>query len=457
MGFRLTCRWLRLVIGNGPGPADFLNSRRQSYFPPPVARSPLKTGLTGSPRRTPGFRPSASPQRRPPLSSPSDGKGVNGAKGESRRDASPLANRSANAQSLSNANGLLKDKGSSSKAPEPAPAVNFSDSEGENGDENADSFEDVQPDFGTDNFGEGDETIMSDQMAHVDEPDQNDAGPEGPSILSPEPRKAEPPKASPPKPKPAPKTIEQTQETTTQPNRANEQQEPAPKPRRPGRPPKAQRKANEDTGEQRPAKKAKTSTAASEQTSREVRTTGDPEIDHIVEDYASRKGGSKARSLHVLKREKLSENSLATTRSGRTVVKPLAFWKNEKCLFGEEGISEGRWIPCSTMTGVLRAEEEESEKKKSGKGRGRPKKSKKDKNVDSDEEEEDEDVDAWEQEGGVLHGYIRKWDPEIQAGLEDEEEVLGKSCLFSFIIFGLTLTLKFRYCIRTIWDRNERC
>ncbi|KAK5692278.1 mitotic fidelity of chromosome transmission-related protein, partial [Elasticomyces elasticus] len=238
--------------------------------------------------------------------------------------------------------------------------------------------------------------------------------------MSPEPRKAEQPKATPPKAKPAPKTINRTQETTTQPNRINEQ-ESVPKPRRPGRPPKAQRKDNEDTGEQRPAKKAKTSAAAAEQTSREVRTTGDPEIDHIVEDYASRKGGSKARSLHVLKREKLGENSLATTRSGRTVVKPLAFWKNEKCLFGEEGISEGRWIPCSTMTGVLRAEEEESEKKKSGKGRGRPKKSKKSKDVESDDEEEDEDVDDWEQEGGVLHGYIRKWDAETQAGVEEEE------------------------------------
>lgn len=443
MGIRLTCRWLRLVIGNGPGPADFLNSRRGSYFPPPVARSPLKTGLTGSPRRTPGFRPSASPQRRQPLSSPSDGKGPNSAKGESRRDASPLANRSANAQSLNNANGLLKGKGSSSKAPEPTPAVNFSDSEGEsqvNGDENAGSFEDIQPDFGADNFVEGDETIMSDQVAHVDEPDQNDVDPEGPSIMSPEPRKTEQPKATPPKPKPAPKPINRAQETTTQPNRIDEQ-EPAPKPKRPGRPPKAQRKANEDTGEQRPTKKARTSTATAEQTSREVRTTGDPEIDHIVEDYASRKGGSKARSLHVLKREKLSENSLATTRSGRTVVKPLAFWKNEKLLFGDEGIPEGRWIPCSTMTGVLRADEEESEKK-SGKGRGRPKKSQKNKNVESDEEEGDEDVDAWEQEGGVLHGYIRKWDAEIQAGV-DEEEVLGKSCPLSLLHFGRMLTLIF--------------
>lgn len=449
---------MRLVIGNGPGPADFLNSRRGSYFPPPIARSPLKTGLTGSPRRTPGLRPSASPQRQQPLSSPSDGKGLNSAKGESRRDASPLANRSANAQFLNNANSLLKGKGSSNKAPEPAPAVNFSDSDGEsqvNGDENADSFEDIQPDFGEDNFAEGDETMMSDQAAQVDdEPDQNGADLDGPSIMSPEPRKAEQPKATPPKAKPAPKTINRTQETTTQPNRINEQ-ESVPKPRRPGRPPKAQRKDNEDTGEQRPAKKAKTSAAAAEQTSREVRTTGDPEIDHIVEDYASRKGGSKARSLHVLKREKLGENSLATTRSGRTVVKPLAFWKNEKCLFGEEGISEGRWIPCSTMTGVLRAEEEESEKKKSGKGRGRPKKSKKSKDVESDDEEEDEDVDDWEQEGGVLHGYIRKWDAETQAGVE-EEEVLGKSCLF-LLCFGCTLTLRFRYCIRTIWDRNERC
>lgn len=411
-----------MTTGNAPGLVDFLNGGRASYFPPPVARSPLKTGLTGSPRRTPGL----SPQRIQPLSSPSDGKGLNSVRGELRRDASPLSNRSVNAQSSNLANGLQKSKGNT-KVPEPAPSVNFSDSDEEsqvNGDENADSFVQLQPDYDADDFAGGDDTVISDQAEQLDEPDNSDANPDGVSIKSPEPpRKAEQPQATSKAKAPASRNINRVEEATHQNGIEEQEPAPAPKAKRPGRPPKAQRKASEDTEEQRPSKKPKTSAG---QARREVEATGDPEIDNIVEDYANRKGGSKARSLHVLKREKPADS--ATTRSGRRVVKPLAYWKNEKCLYGDEGISEGRWIPCSTMTGVLRAEESDSEYKKSKKGKGRPSKKSKAKGAESDEEEDDEEVDAWEQEGGVLHGYIRKWDAEVQAGV-DEEEVLGKLCL----------------------------
>ena len=357
---------------------------------------------------------------------------------ESRPDASPLTNRSVNAQSSNLANGLRKSKGNT-KVPEPAPSVNFSDSDDEsqvNGDENADSFEQIQPEYDADDFAGDDDTVMSHQAAQLDESDHNDADLDGVSIMAPEPppeppRRPEQPNATSKAKAPASRNISRVEDTTHH-DEINGQ-EPAPKAKRTGRPTKAQRKANEDAEEQRPPKKAKTSAG---QTSREVEATGNPEIDNIVEDYASRKGGSKARSLHVLKREKPADS--ATTRSGRRVVKPLASWKNEKCLFGDEGISEGRWIPCSTMTGVLRAEESDSEYKKSKKGRGRASKKSKTKSAESDDD--DEDVDAWEQEGGVLHGYIRKWDAEVQAGV-DEEEVLGKLCLHFGSRIWHTLTL----------------
>lgn len=397
----------------------------------------MKTGLTGSPRRTPGLRSSASPQRDQPSSSPFDAKTLGNAKAESRQDASPLTNRSLNAPSFNHANGLRNKTKGNNKPPEPAAAVDFSDSDVssqfDGGGEDAESFEPNHHDS-ADSFAAGDDAMTSDQGPQtVDEPDQNGVDPDSPSAMDSESRKPEPKastkaKRSAPGDKRRPEDISQRNGT--------DEQESAPKPKRTGRPPKAQRKANEEPEEQRPSKKAKTS---ADKANQGVKKSGNPQLDQIVENYANRAGPLKARSLHILKREVPTEDSSNRTRSGRVSIRPLAFWKNEKCVFGDEEAVEGQRYPLSTIKEVHRTEELEPERKRTKKNkRQSSKKSKKNKDIESDNEDDDEDADAWEKEGaGVLHGYIRRWNPATQTAVEGDDEVLGKSCSWISNIFSL--------------------
>lgn len=379
----------------------------------------MKTGLTGSPRRTPGLRSSVSPQRDQPSSSPSDGKYLGNAKGDTRQDASPLTHRSVNAPPVNHANGLRKGKGNN-KAVEPAPAVDFSDDDADsqlNGDENEDSYEQTRPDY-DDSFAAGDDTVLSDQAPQpADEPDPDDAEQDSPSVMGPESRKAEPPKAAAKTKRSAPSGTKR--QVTTEQDESNDQQL-APKRKRPGRPP---RKINEEAQEKRPSKKAKTS---ADQTAR-PKELGDPQLDQFVENYANNTKPLKGRSLYILKREVPSENT-TRTRSGRNVVRPLAYWRNERCVYGNGEATEGERFPVSTLMEVQRTDELEPEYKKTKTNKRRTsKKSKKNKDAESDNEEEDADLDPWEKEGGVLHGYIRKWNPGAQVGVNDDE-VLGKLC-----------------------------
>ncbi|GIK02631.1 hypothetical protein Aspvir_006687 [Aspergillus viridinutans] len=407
--------------GNGLGPADFLNGTnggRASFLPPPVARSPMKSGLSGSPRRTPGLRSSASPQRDSLSSSPSDGKGLGSAKGETRRDVSPLTNRSINAPSLNHVNGLRNNKGIN-KTAETTVTVDFSDSDANsqmNGDENANAFEQMRNNY-DDSFNAGDDTLAEDQQDEFERIDGVDV--DISSYTAAGSRKTERSRAVPKTKKLAQSEKSRAQEVTQQ-NETSEQGN-VQKRKRPGRPPKSQRRNSddEDTVGQRPSKKSKTAS----QTGRGLKSSGNPELDKVVENYVNRTGPLKGRSLYILKREIPTDGSATHTRSGRVSVRPLAYWKNERCVYGDGEAAEGQRYPLSTIKEIIRTEELEPEKRKVSKRRS-SKKSKSRKSRDDDSDNEDDDyVDPWEKEGGVLHGYVRKWDPDTQAG-SIEEEVL---------------------------------
>lgn len=189
-----------------------------------------------------------------------------------------------------------------------------------------------------------------------------------------------------------------------------------------GRPPKSARTAD-DEGDQRPSKKAR----ISDHRPANANTPLDPELEKVVDSYAKRTGPLKGRSLYVLKREAPTDDNATHTRSGRAVIRPLAYWRNERCVYGDGEVAEGQRYPTATIKEIIRTEEREPAKKRTGKRS--TKKSKSRRNADDESENEDEDhVDPWEKDGGVLHGYIRKWDSEAQAGM-DEEEVLGKCSL----------------------------
>lgn len=324
---------LCLVTGNGLGPADFLggtNGGRASFLPPPVARSPMKSGLSGSPRRTPGLRSSASPQRDILSSSPSDGKGLGSAKGETRRDVSPLTNRSINAPSLNHVNGLRNNKGIN-KTADTTVTVDFSDSDANsqmNGDENANAFEHMRNDY-DDITDAGDDTLAEDQQDDSERVNRVDIGIS--SYTAAGSRKTERSRIA-----PKTKKLAQTEKTgsqdVTQKSETSEQGN-VQKRKRPGRPPKSQKMNNDedDTVGQRPSKKSKTAS----QTGQGLKSSGNPMLDKVVENYVNRTGPLKGRSLYILKREIPTDGSATHTRSGRVSVRPLAYWKNERCVYGD--------------------------------------------------------------------------------------------------------------------------
>jgi centromere protein C len=408
---------------------DFLkgtNGSRTSFLPPPAARSPMKTGLSGSPRRTPALRSTPDSQDDLESSSPSDGKGLS-AQSEARLDPSPLSTRSVNAGHSNQKNGARQRSAKAQLVGEPEATFlpEFSDDEG---DENA--FAQVQQDFG-DSLVADDEPLPTAELSESPEPYQNGDSDNSPVETAP---RTEPAVSSKSTKKGAP----------THPANAGRSQ--AKPPGRRGRPRKSDHGDVEEDTNPRPAKKQKSSAKAPPP----EREPLDPELDRVVNDYANRTGPLKGRSLYILKRENPTDNSATHTRSGRVSVRPLAYWRNERCVFGDGEAAEGHRYPLSTIKEVIRTEEQEPDYKKKGRRSASHKsKPKSKKRKDESSDEEDEAVDLWEKEGGVLHGYTLKWDSKTQTSSK-EEEVLGKSP--SPLISSSLAKCLCRHCICSFWD-----
>ncbi|KAJ5775945.1 uncharacterized protein N7511_000956 [Penicillium nucicola] len=405
--------------GNAPGPMDFLksaNGPRTSFLSPSAARSPIKAGLTRSPHGS-ALRSTPELQDIHESSSPYDNRSAS-AEENSPPEPSPLSTRSVNAGRFNQKNGTWKTKAQIVAESEPSVLPDFSDGDGDENDENDNNDENDENSGLQQEYGTG----FEDPRAGAEEPTQN--GPEDVSIID----------LAPPR----------TDETTT--SKANKgasknakPDQPSAKPR--GRPPKTQRRDGDGDVDTRPTKRQMTAKVAPA-----AREPLEPELDRVVDNYANRTGPLKGRSLYILKRENPEDTSATHTRSGRVSVRPLAYWRNERCVFGDGEVAEGHRYPLSTIKEVIRTEEQEPEKKKSK--RGRKSKSKKSKNDSSDEE--DEDADLWEQEGGVLHGYVQMWDSKTQASSREEEvldvayapsgietrEVKGSSFRFAKLLSG---------------------
>lgn len=198
-----------------------------------------------------------------------------------------------------------------------------------------------------------------------------------------------------------------------------------PKKKRAGRPPKSQiQKPTQEKTDERPAKKAKPSKPQPAKS----REPLDPELEKFVENHVNRTGPLKGRSLYILKREVPTEQQAAHTRSGRVSVRPLAYWRNERCVYGDGEADLGHRYPLSTIKEIIRTEDIEPEKKGVKKRKGSSKKSKS-KRQEEDSDDDDDERDKWEADDGVLHGYIKKWDADKQVA-SNEEEITGTSHAF---------------------------
>lgn len=227
-----------------------------------------------------------------------------------------------------------------------------------------------------------------------------------------------------------------------------------PKSKARGRPPKAKSSGvHRDTPSasisQSPHPVQPTKTKANKTTKRAAGQRKDPntqlssrqasDLADVVKKHTTARGPhNKSRSLYILKRETPFDDSTTHTRSGRVSVKPVAYWRNERCVYGESEVEAGQRFPLTTIKEVIRTEEVDRPKWKSQKGKkgsknkGKGSKSKKVQDSESEDSSNaendpvaalDSDASDWESSPGILHTLVRRWDPNLQNSTHDAEEI----------------------------------
>ena len=139
---------------------------------------------------------------------------------------------------------------------------------------------------------------------------------------------------------------------------------------------------------------------------------------------------SGPRSLYFLRRETPAEDSGARVmRSGRTSVKPVAFWRNERIVYGDINM-DGKNLLLPAIKEVIRTDEIIPPKRRRAPVRphGTASKRRHVKDVKEEkEEEEDGEQDDWEQDPGILPADVVQWNPEHRRGDPETIEEIGNA------------------------------
>lgn len=119
-----------------------------------------------------------------------------------------------------------------------------------------------------------------------------------------------------------------------------------------------------------------------------------------------------------------------TTRVGRNVVKPLAWWRGETAVFSPGRIEGGQHM-LPTIKEVIRTEEVPAPRRRKTPGqprKRRPKPVRREEEDELPEEDDEEEGEYWETEGGVMQASVMLWDPMTGRGDEDNKETAGEFC-----------------------------
>ena len=131
------------------------------------------------------------------------------------------------------------------------------------------------------------------------------------------------------------------------------------------------------------------------------------------------------RGLFILRRETPSAGSASfqQTRSGRTSIKPLAWWAGERTELESSEIFDGKQkLIVNSIKEVVRADEAEKPQRSFSRARSyRPTKGRSKSKPPKEPESEDEDLEPWELEPGQISGLVREWDPDDPSGRNAEE------------------------------------
>ena len=141
----------------------------------------------------------------------------------------------------------------------------------------------------------------------------------------------------------------------------------------------------------------------------------------------------RSRGLTILRTGTPAEDDGARVlKTGRTSVKPIAYWRNERIVYGELNM-DGKDLVLPAIKEVIRTDEiiehrpKYSYRRRGATGRSRSHV------LEEVEEEEDQDQEEWEADPGFLHTEVLRWDPETERGLEEVHEEVGeRSCSPTF-------------------------
>jgi len=201
---------------------------------------------------------------------------------------------------------------------------------------------------------------------------------------------------------------------------------------------KVHQDVEDETSLQRPSKKAKTAAAAPQERSANVMAppalrpgktpSTEPAAGRSATLSPSKRAGA-ARSLTILREGTPAEDpGLRRTRSGRHVIKPLEYWLGER----------GERDPDGTLVGIVRAESVDVAPRPHARrprpaARARRPRDDAALGVIREAEEgyglDDVELEEWEEEGGVIRGFVRTWDATLNAA--DETDMREQDLAFS--------------------------
>lgn len=124
-----------------------------------------------------------------------------------------------------------------------------------------------------------------------------------------------------------------------------------------------------------------------------------------------------SRSTYTERHETPADPGARRTRAGRTIVGPVAFWRGERIVYGDGNI-DGSILTLPGIKEIIRTEEVEVPRPPKRPVYKRSK-SKRQLKVEDEEESVDDERELWETETGIVTAQVMQWDP--VAGRYDEE------------------------------------
>ena len=160
---------------------------------------------------------------------------------------------------------------------------------------------------------------------------------------------------------------------------------------------------------------------------RPILTDGDPNTklnppkrSRTAKPAAANRGMSPTKSRFVARSETPGDElNFRTTRAGRNVVKPLAYWRGEAAVWGASKVEGGNLI-LPSIKEVIRTEEVPEPIRRKTTRRARPRRPPQEDDLPDDDEQE-----YWETEAGVMRASVMLWDPITGRGDEEAVEEAG--------------------------------